>query len=98
MQARELRSIRKRLGWSQVRLAEAVGVTSNSIARQERGEIGIKESLARLILLIAEQAERNESLAHTRSGRRHSSLEPTKGSMPRNSQDKGRGRTRKSPI
>jgi len=57
MTARELKTIRKRLGWSQARLAEAVGVASNSIARQERSEMGIKESLARLIRLIVEQHE-----------------------------------------
>jgi len=54
MKANELRLIRKRLGWSQARLAEAAGVAKNSIARQERGELGIKESLARLIRIIAE--------------------------------------------
>ena len=96
MEAQQLRAIRKQLGWSQARLAEAVGVTSNSIARQERGEIGIKESLARLILLIAQQVEQNESTCTTysRSSRQHSPRKSTKGSDSTNSQDKSRGRTR----
>jgi transcriptional regulator with XRE-family HTH domain len=98
MKGRELRAIRKRLGWSQAQLAEAVGVASNSIARQERGEIGIRESLSRLVRLIAEQRARNETAADTRSGRRNSSLEPTKDSKSRNSQGKGGKRTRKSPV
>lgn len=98
MRGRELQGIRKRLGWSQAQLAEEVGVASNSIARQERGEMAIRECLARLIRLIAEQTTRNESSAHARSGRRNSSLEPTKGFKPRNSQGKGRKRTRKGPV
>ena len=49
----ELRRIRKTLGLSQAELASLVGVQPNSIARQERDEIGIKEALARLIQLLA---------------------------------------------
>jgi transcriptional regulator with XRE-family HTH domain len=48
----ELRTLRRRLGWTQQKLAQAVGVHGNSIARQERGEIGISEPLARLIRLL----------------------------------------------
>lgn len=50
---KELKAIRLRLGLTQEQLAEKVGVAGNSIARQERGEIGIREPLARLIQLIA---------------------------------------------
>jgi predicted transcriptional regulator len=49
-----MRKIRKGLGLTQKELGVLVGVTTNSIARQERGEIGIRESLARLIQLIAQ--------------------------------------------
>jgi transcriptional regulator with XRE-family HTH domain len=49
----ELRQIRKRAGLTQAQLAERVGVTRNTIARQERNEIGIGEPLARLIRLLA---------------------------------------------
>jgi transcriptional regulator with XRE-family HTH domain len=53
MTGQELRRIRKALGLSQAELASLVGVQPNSIARQERGEMGIKEALARLIQLVA---------------------------------------------
>lgn len=53
MSAAELLRIRKRLGLTQQAFAERVGVTRNTIARQERGELGIGEPLARLIRLLA---------------------------------------------
>jgi hypothetical protein len=37
---------------TQEQLAASVGVHGNTIARQERGEIGIGEPLARLVLLL----------------------------------------------
>jgi predicted transcriptional regulator len=49
---KELLRIRKRLGLTQTELAAKVGVARNSIARQERGELGIRESLARPLLLL----------------------------------------------
>jgi transcriptional regulator with XRE-family HTH domain len=54
MEGKELRALRKRLGLTQRALAERVGVHPNSIARQERGEVGIGEPLARLVRLLAE--------------------------------------------
>ena len=53
MTGQQMRTIRKSLGLTQQALAALVGVTTNSIARQERGEMGIRESLARLIRLTA---------------------------------------------
>ena len=50
----QMRKIRKGLGLTQKELAVLVGVATNSIARQERGEMGIRESLARLIRLTAQ--------------------------------------------
>jgi transcriptional regulator with XRE-family HTH domain len=47
--------LRKHLGLTQVALARLVGLSSNSIARQERGEVGIKEPEARLVRLLAAQ-------------------------------------------
>ena len=41
MTGSELRRIRKRLGLTQVQLAERLGVTGNTVARQERGEVRI---------------------------------------------------------
>lgn len=53
MTGKDLRRIRKRLGLTQVQLAERIGVTANTIARQERGEVRISEPEARLLLLLA---------------------------------------------
>lgn len=48
--------IRERLKWTQAQLAEAVGVTWNTIARWERDEVGIGEPAARLVRrILAEQ-------------------------------------------
>jgi DNA-binding transcriptional regulator YiaG len=55
MTGRELRSIRQKLALTQAALAEEIGVTSNSVARWERGEMGISEPAARLIEKIAEE-------------------------------------------
>ena len=54
MTGQQMRKIRKGLGLTQKELAVLVGVATNSIARQERGEMGIRESLARLIRLTAQ--------------------------------------------
>ena len=51
----ELRRTRRRLGLTQVQMAESVGIHSNTIARQERGEVGIGEPLSRLVRLMAKQ-------------------------------------------
>jgi transcriptional regulator with XRE-family HTH domain len=53
MEGDELRRLRKRLGLTQAQLGARVGVARNTIARQERGEMGIGEPLARLIRLLA---------------------------------------------
>jgi transcriptional regulator with XRE-family HTH domain len=49
----EIRALRKKLGWTQMALAEAIGVTSNTVARWERGEMAISEPAARLLKKIA---------------------------------------------
>ena len=49
---RELRSIRQKLVLTQAALAEAIGVTSNTVARWERGEMAISEPAARLLQKI----------------------------------------------
>ena len=58
MNGKELRRIRKRLGWTQAQLAEAIGLSANSVARQERGEIGIREPVAKLVKILAQQKRR----------------------------------------
>jgi len=49
----DIRALRGNLGWTQVALAEAVGVTSNTVARWERGEMAISEPASRLLQKIA---------------------------------------------
>jgi len=58
MSGKQLQKIRKHLKWTQAQLADAVGVTWNSIARWERGEMAIGEPAARLIrrILIEKKA------------------------------------------
>jgi DNA-binding transcriptional regulator YiaG len=49
----EIRAFRKKLGWTQMAFADAIGVTSNTVARWERGEMAISEPAARLVKKIA---------------------------------------------
>ena len=49
----EIRALREKLGWTQVALADALGLTSNTVARWERGEMAISEPTARLLQKIA---------------------------------------------
>lgn len=50
---RELRTIRQKLSLTQAALADAIGVSSNTVARWERGEMVISEPAARLVEKIA---------------------------------------------
>ena len=52
----DLRRLRYRLGLSQAGFAGLVGVTTNTVARWERGELGLRPTSIRLIELIAAQA------------------------------------------
>lgn len=52
----EVRQTRKRLGLTQAELARELGVTASSVARWEQGVIGIRESAARLLQLLAKQS------------------------------------------
>jgi len=97
MDAQELKAIRGRLGLTQEQLAEIVGVAPNSIARQERGELGIRESLARLLRLI-DAAPDVEAVAHTGRSRRASSSEPAQGSGTSHATGKNRRVPRKDSV
>jgi DNA-binding transcriptional regulator YiaG len=58
----EIRALREKLGWTQMVLAAALGVTSNTVARWERGEMAISEPAARLLQKIAvEQRSRTRN-------------------------------------
>lgn len=53
MTGSEVRRIRKRLGLTQARFAKLVGVHFVTVSRWEKGVLGIRESAARLIKLLA---------------------------------------------
>lgn len=53
MTGKELKRIRTRLRLTQTELAEKIGVHWNSVARWERDEVPIRESMALLIRTIA---------------------------------------------
>jgi transcriptional regulator with XRE-family HTH domain len=55
MDGSELRRIRERLGWTQRRLAEELGVAENTVARWERDELGMRSTAERLIRRIADE-------------------------------------------
>jgi transcriptional regulator with XRE-family HTH domain len=55
MKGNELRKERKRLAWTQARLAEALGVTPNTVARWERDEVSISKPIALLIKTVCDQ-------------------------------------------
>ncbi len=55
MTGKNLSEIRGQLQWTQAQLGKVIGVTGNTVARWERGEMKISEPVARLILRI--QAE-----------------------------------------
>ena len=50
----ELLHLRKWLGLSQAKLAERLGVASNTVARWERNERTISEPVARLVRMLVE--------------------------------------------
>ena len=58
----DLRRLRRRLGVSQARFAALVGVTSNTVARWERGELGMRPTTDRLIRLVAKDPHRKAKL------------------------------------
>ena len=58
MTGKQLREIRARFGLAQAELARWLGVHGNTVARWERGEVGISEPAARLACVIFVKAER----------------------------------------
>lgn len=54
MTGKELKKIRGRLGWNKAYLASALGVRLSTVGKLERGEVPIKETMARQILSILE--------------------------------------------
>ena len=56
MTGKEVKAIRLRLGLTQRELAAEVGVARNTVTRWELGLMGVRESAARLIRILAKQA------------------------------------------
>ncbi len=58
MDGKQLRKIRNKLHWTQVKLAKEIGVTVTTLARWERNEVSISEPISRFIKMIAKQKGR----------------------------------------
>ncbi|MGD0073342.1 MAG: DUF1870 family protein [Candidatus Binataceae bacterium] len=58
MTGKQLRALRRRLKWTQAQMAKAIGVAPNTVARWERGERAIGESIARLVKMIVKEKRR----------------------------------------
>jgi DNA-binding transcriptional regulator YiaG len=66
----ELKTIRAKLGLTQARLAERLGVTRNAVNQWEMGVRRIQEPTARLLQLLASSGNlRSASQAHRRRTR-----------------------------
>ena len=61
-----LRRLRRRVGLSQARFAERLGVASNTVARWERGERTIGRAMDRLVRFVVAQVEAERQRARTR--------------------------------
>ena len=57
MTPRQLREFRQRLRLTQAQFAEAIGVTGNTVARWERGEVGMRATTARLIEMLMQDTD-----------------------------------------
>lgn len=55
MTAKQVRTIRRRLGLTQIELADLVGVRRNTVTRWELGVMGIRESAAILLKRLDEE-------------------------------------------
>jgi putative transcriptional regulator len=64
----ELRTIRERWQWTQRTLAKHCGVSSNTIARWERGQHRVPEPVARL---LAHQPKKAARQRESSTGQRH---------------------------
>lgn len=52
MTGAQIKELRKALGYTQARLAEEVGVTANTLARYERGELRPSPPVMKLLKLL----------------------------------------------
>ena len=66
MEGNELRLLRKRLGLTQVELAQAVDVAANTVARWERGELQVSPSMVSQIKEIAMKGPSGSAITRPR--------------------------------
>ena len=66
MEGNELRLLRKRLGLTQVELAQAVDVAANTVARWERGELQVSPSMVSQIKEIAVKGPSGSAITRPR--------------------------------
>ncbi len=52
MTGAEIKGLRKRLGYTQARLAEELGLTANTVARYEREELRASPPVMKLLKLL----------------------------------------------
>ena len=64
MTGQEVRRIRKRLGLTQAKFAKRVGVHLVTVSRWESGALGIRESAAKLIRLLAKARKPGQRKRH----------------------------------
>ena len=57
MTPKELGRLRQRLDLTQAAFAAMIGVAPNTVARWERGELGIRPTTARLITLLTQDID-----------------------------------------
>lgn len=69
MTPRQFRAARRTLGFTQQRLAEALGTHFTTIFRWEQGRVPIRESAARLLTRLVEEAGVTRPAEHSK-GRR----------------------------
>jgi len=97
MTGKELKMIRIKLGWTQKHLAEVVGIAPNTLATQERSEVGIGEPVARLVMLIARGVD-VEAALNTGRGRGDAASKSAKRTRSGNSKSSRRKRQRKDSV
>ncbi|MFL6336451.1 MAG: helix-turn-helix domain-containing protein [Pyrinomonadaceae bacterium] len=61
MTGRQIKELRKSLGYTQARLAEEVGLTPNTIARYERDELKPSPPVLKLLRLLELSQELNKA-------------------------------------
>jgi len=77
---KEIRFLRKHLGWSQAQFAEHVAVAKETVSRWETGALGMSESLAqllRVLVFMGDKVQDYEKAVSPRSGRGLLSLGPS---------------------